>query len=217
MNAEKLCYKVIGAAMAVHRHFGSGYLEEVYKNALMVEPGELGLRAEKEVPIPVDYKGVRVGEYRADIIVEKSLLLELKAVSALNAVHEAQLVNYLNATKIEDGFLINFGAASLERKHKFRTYRPKPKSFSTHDLRDSQDSRGSGKPENPVHDVSRKAEGPESFQTHDLQDSQDSIGSNNPENPVHDVSQKDEGGSGNPVNPVHDVSHFHSISKGARP
>ncbi|MBQ7251787.1 MAG: GxxExxY protein, partial [Kiritimatiellae bacterium] len=177
MNAEKLCYKVIGAAMAVHRHFGSGYLEEVYKNALMVEPGELGLRAEKEVPIPVDYKGVRVGEYRADIIVEKSLLLELKAVSALNAVHEAQLVNYLNATKIEDGFLINFGAASLERKHKFRTYRPKPKSFSTHDLRDSQDSRGSGKPENPVHDVSRKAEGPESFQTHDLQDSQDSIGS----------------------------------------
>ena len=87
MNVEELCYEVIGAAMAVHRHFGSGYLEEVYKNAMMVELNERGLRAEKEVPIPVDYKGVRVGDYRADIIVEKSLLLELKAVSALNAIH----------------------------------------------------------------------------------------------------------------------------------
>ena len=124
MSIEELCYKVVGAAMAVHRHFGSGYLEEVYKNAMMVELKEWGMRAEKEVAIPVDYKDVRVGDYRADIIVEKRLILELKAVSAINASHEAQLVNYLNATKIEDGFLINFGAASLERKHKYRTYRP---------------------------------------------------------------------------------------------
>lgn len=124
MNIDELCYKVIGAAMAVHRHFGSGYLEEVYKNALMVELKEQGIEAEKEVSIPVDYKGIRVGDYRADIIVEKCLILELKAVSATNANHEAQLVNYLNATKIDNGLLINFGAASLERKHKYRTYRP---------------------------------------------------------------------------------------------
>ena len=124
MNIEDLCYKVIGAAMAVHRNFGAGYLEEVYKNAMMVELQELGIRAEKEIPIQVDYKGVRVGDYRVDIIVENCLILELKAVSALNANHEAQLVNYLNATKIDDGLLINFGAASLERKHKYRTYRP---------------------------------------------------------------------------------------------
>ena len=124
MNVEELRYKVTGAAMAVHRHFGAGYLEEVYKNALVIELKGLGLECEKEVPIPVEYKGVRVGDYRADIIVEKRMILELKAVSALCAAHEAQLVNYLTATGIDDGLLINFGAASLERKHKYRVYRP---------------------------------------------------------------------------------------------
>ena len=123
MDIDELCYKVIGAAMAVHRHFGPGYLEEVYKNALMVELEAAGLRSEKEVPIAVVYKGVRVGDYRADIVVENRLILELKAVAALNAAHEAQLVNYLTATGIDDGLLINFGAASLQHKHKYRVYR----------------------------------------------------------------------------------------------
>ena len=123
MDIEELCYDVIGAAMAVHRHFGPGYLEEVYKNALMVELNGLGIQAEKEIPITVNYKGVRVGDYRADIIVENRLILELKAVTAINSSHEAQLVNYLNATGIDDGLLINFGAASLQRKHKYRLYR----------------------------------------------------------------------------------------------
>ena len=67
MSVEELCYKVIGAAIAVHRHFGSGYLEEVYKNALLIELKDLGIEAEKEVAIPVDYKGTRVGDYRADV------------------------------------------------------------------------------------------------------------------------------------------------------
>ena len=156
MSIEELCYKVIGAAMAVHRHFGSGYLEEVYKNALMVELKDLGIEAEKEVAIPVDYKGIRVGDYRADIIVDKRLILELKAVSTLNASHEAQLVNYLNATKIDDGLLINFGAASLERKHKYRTYRPTPPQ--------------SLNPVNPVNDVSKTKTARQVFQTHNLQD-----------------------------------------------
>ena len=111
MKIDEVCYKVIGAAMAVHRHFGAGYLEEVYKNALMVELEAEGLRSEKEVPISVVYKDVRVGDYRADIVVENKRILELKAVTALNAAHEAQLVNYLNATGIDDGLLINFGTA----------------------------------------------------------------------------------------------------------
>ena len=110
-------------------------------NAMMVELKDLGIEAEKEVSIPVDYKGIRVGDYRADIIVDKRLILELKAVSAINASHEAQLVNYLNATKIYDGLLINFGAASLERKHKHRTYRPIYPQFLN--------------PVNPVNDVSK--------------------------------------------------------------
>ena len=123
MSINEIYYKVIGAAMAVHRNFGPGYLEEVYKNALMVELEEEALRSEKEVPIAVVYKGVRVGDYRADIVVENCLILELKAVVALNAAHEAQLVNYLTATGIDDGLLINFGAASLQHKHKYRVYR----------------------------------------------------------------------------------------------
>ena len=122
MDIDDLCYDVIGAAMRVHKFFGEGYLEEVYKNALMVELQELGLEAESEVAIPVDYHGVRVGDYRADIIVEKRLIIELKAVCALNKRHESQLVNYLVATGIDDGMLFNFGASSLEYKHKYRKY-----------------------------------------------------------------------------------------------
>jgi GxxExxY protein len=84
----------------------------------------LGLQARTEVAIPVDYHGVRVGDYRADIIVESQLILELKAVASLNIRHEAQLVNYLAATGIDDGILFNFGATSLQYKHKYRTYHP---------------------------------------------------------------------------------------------
>ncbi len=98
MSIDELCYKVIGAAMAVHRHFGAGYLEEVYKNALLVELGLLGIGVEKEIPIAVNYRGCRVGDYRADAIVEGRLILELKAVTTFNTSHEVQLVNYLNAT-----------------------------------------------------------------------------------------------------------------------
>lgn len=124
MTAKELSYAVIGAAMRVHAHFGSGYLEEVYKNALMVELQSCGIKAEKEVAIAVDYRGIRVGNYQADIIVEKSLILELKAVATLVARHEAQLVNYLTATGIEDGLVINFGSDSLQFKHKYRTHIP---------------------------------------------------------------------------------------------
>jgi len=124
MTTKELSHAVIGAAMRVHSCFGPGYLEEVYKNALMVELKAIGIDAEKEVPITVDYRGVRVGNYQADIVVEKILILELKAVSALVARHEAQLVNYLTATGIDDGLLVNFGAPSLQFKHKYRRYSP---------------------------------------------------------------------------------------------
>jgi GxxExxY protein len=120
MDIEKLCYDVIGAAMRVHSYFGDGYLEEVYKNALLVELKKLGFEVQSEVAIPVDYHGIRVGEYRADIIVDARLILELKAVTALNKKHEAQVVNYLTATGINDGLLLNFGTPSLQYKHKYR-------------------------------------------------------------------------------------------------
>ena len=132
MEMSQLAHTVIGLAMKVHRHFGAGYLEEVYKNALVVELKRTELRTEKEVAIRVDYEGVCVGNYVADIIVENRLILELKAVSALVLRHEAQLVNYLAATQIDDGLLINFGSDSLQFKHKYRCYH---------------------KPENPVNPV----------------------------------------------------------------
>ena len=122
MDIDRLSYDVIGAAMRVHSFFGDGYLEDVYKNALLVELKDLGFETKSEVAIPVDYKGVRVGDYRADIIVANCLILELKAVSTLNKKHEAQLVNYLTATGIDDGILLNFGAFSLQYKHKYRKY-----------------------------------------------------------------------------------------------
>ena len=120
MDIDRLSYDVIGAAMRVHSFFGDGYLEDVYKNALLVELKDLGFETKSEVAIPVDYKGVRVGDYRADIIVEDCLILELKAVTALNKRHEAQVVNYLTATGINDGLLLNFGTLSLQYKHKYR-------------------------------------------------------------------------------------------------
>lgn len=123
MNVDDLCYTIIGAAMAVHRHLGAGYLEDVYKNALIVELDALGIQTRKEVSIAVNYKGVQVGAYRADMMVENCLILEVKAVAALVVSHELQLVNYLTATGIDDGLLINFGAQSLEYKHKYRVYR----------------------------------------------------------------------------------------------
>jgi len=122
---DELCHDVIGAAMLVHAHFGPGYLEDVYRNALMVELAAAGVDSGKEVPIAVEYRGVRVGDYRADLVVGHKLIVELKACSALVPRHEAQLVNYLTATGIEDGLLINFGAESLQFKHKYRTYRRK--------------------------------------------------------------------------------------------
>ena len=114
--------------MRVHSHFGSGYLEEVYKNALMVELQALGVEAKAEVPIKVYYRNVMVGNYKADIIVEDQLILELKAVSALVPRHEAQLVNYLTAIGIDDGLLLNFGSSSLDFKHKYRVYRSQDES-----------------------------------------------------------------------------------------
>ena len=84
-----------------------------------------GIRVEEEFPINVYYDGIVVGEYRADLIVENMVIVELKAVQCLLPIHEAQLVNYLTATNINDGLLINFGGERIEIKRKYRTYKRK--------------------------------------------------------------------------------------------
>ncbi|MBI2928150.1 MAG: GxxExxY protein [Verrucomicrobia bacterium] len=116
-----LAGKVIGLAMKVHRTLGPGYLESVYRNALAYELTRNGFKVELEKPIQVFYEGVVVGDFKADLLVNDELIVELKAVERLIDAHEVQTVNYLAATKKDVGLLLNFGASSLEFKKKFRT------------------------------------------------------------------------------------------------
>lgn len=114
----QLTEQVIGCAYEVHNVLGSGFLEKVYENALLSELASRGIKAVAQRPLSVTYKGMVVGEYCADIVVEDSLIIELKAVDKLTDVHELQLKNYLKATNIELGLLINFGK-SVEVRRKY--------------------------------------------------------------------------------------------------
>ena len=109
MKYKELTSKILDSAYRVHKTLGHGFLESVYQNAMMIELGKRGLRAVKEAPITVRYDGQIVGDFVADLIVEDKIILELKAVKEFHPSHEAQLVNYLKATGIEVGLLINFG------------------------------------------------------------------------------------------------------------
>ncbi|MFM2298210.1 MAG: hypothetical protein RL117_1917 [Verrucomicrobiota bacterium] len=110
---------VIGVAMAVHRELGHGFQESVYQNALALEFADRGLAFEQYIKLSVFYKGRLVGDFEADMVFGKELIIELKAVSAILPVHEVQLVNYLKATGINEGLLLNFGAESLQFKKKY--------------------------------------------------------------------------------------------------
>ena len=123
MDVEMLIRTVMECSKNIRRHLGPGYLESVYKNAMLVELNKHGLAFETEKPISVYYENVLVGDFKADIIVEGILILELKAVQSLHLAHEIQLVNYLTATGIDHGLLINFGSDELQFKRKYRVYR----------------------------------------------------------------------------------------------
>ena len=117
MKYSDLTEKIIKAAYTVHNVLGFGFLEKVYQNALVIELRKMGLSVLSEKPITVYYENETVGEYVADLVVEGKVILELKAVKELNEVHEVQLVNYLKATGIEVGLLINFGhSVQVKRK-----------------------------------------------------------------------------------------------------
>lgn len=119
-----LAGQVIGLAMRVHSKLGPGYLESVYQNALAYELRKGDYRVETEVRLKVTYEDAIVGEFDADMVVNRSLLVENKAILSLAVAHEVQLVNYLTTTGIDEGLLLNFGAARLEFKKKFRQSRP---------------------------------------------------------------------------------------------
>ena len=123
MDVEMLIRTVMECSKNIRRHLGPGYLESVYKNSMLVELNKHGLVYEIEKPISVYYENVLVGDFKADIVVEGILILELKAVQSLHMAHEIQLVNYLTATGIDHGLLINFGSDELQFKRKYRVYR----------------------------------------------------------------------------------------------
>ncbi|MBO1519737.1 GxxExxY protein [Oceanisphaera pacifica] len=108
MYEEELTYKIRGAVFEVYRQLGHGFLETVYHKALAYELTQQGLAVKSEVPLIALYKNHEVGQYRADLIVEGKILLELKAQTTLNPASEAQVINYLKITGLKLGLLINF-------------------------------------------------------------------------------------------------------------
>ncbi len=123
MKIDDLTRTVIGLAYRVHNCLGPNLLEKVYENSLMVELELAGIQAAQQHPLPVFYRERLVGDFKADIVVDQRLILELKAVREIAPEHEVQLVNYLNIAKIDDGLLLNFGK-SVEVQRKFRVFRP---------------------------------------------------------------------------------------------
>ena len=118
MQHEELTEKIIGAAYAVYNKIGFGFVESVYENSLLIELRKAELEAEQQKPITVRYEDEVVGEFKADILVEDTVIVELKSVSNLAKAHEVQLVNYLVATGKPVGLLVNFAAKGVEVKRK---------------------------------------------------------------------------------------------------
>ncbi len=116
MDINDVTYAINGAVFEVNRVLGPGFLEKVYENALLVELRKQGLKAESQVPIKVSYKENAVGDYIAGILVEKMVIVEIKTVEKLDKIHEAQLLNYLKATGIQVGILVNFRHAKAQIK-----------------------------------------------------------------------------------------------------
>jgi GxxExxY protein len=121
----QLCHDIIQVLYAVYNELGHGFLEAVYEEAIAMALTEAGFTVARQVPVPVWFRGKRIGEYKADLIVNNTVLLELKATRALDSSHEAQSLNYLRATDIEVGLLLNFGPKPHFRRFVFENTRKK--------------------------------------------------------------------------------------------
>ncbi|HEY0080602.1 MAG TPA: GxxExxY protein [Pyrinomonadaceae bacterium] len=120
MLYEELTAKALEACFEVAGELGAGYLESVYEKALLIALHQKGLEAKAQFPLSVKFRGQTVGEFYADVLLEGKVILELKAVRALTPEHQAQLINYLKATGIEIGLLVNFGNPRLEYRRLHR-------------------------------------------------------------------------------------------------
>jgi GxxExxY protein len=130
MLYEAITHSIIGAAFEVINELGAGFLESVYHRAMLIALHEKGVNVESEFPLAVMFRGQNVGQFYADLLVEDKIIVELKAVKALAPEHKAQLINYLKATGIDVGLLINFGRPKLEYRR-----------FFNKDRQDTQDKR----------------------------------------------------------------------------
>ena len=136
MEHKEITEKVIGCAYKVYNKMGFGFLESVYEKCLLIELRRAGLKTECQKDLSVSYEGETVGVFSADIVVEAKVIVELKSVEKLAKAHEIQLVNYLVATGVPVGLLINFGVAKVEVKRKIRQLT----NCRTVDLRDKNKS-----------------------------------------------------------------------------
>jgi len=125
LKHEHLTEKIIGVFYDVYNELGYGFLESVYEESLLIALRGVGLEVKSQVPVPVWFRQHKVGEFRADVLVENTVMLELKSTRLLEPSHEAQLLHYLKSTKVEIGLLLNFGVRPQFRRLLFDNERKK--------------------------------------------------------------------------------------------
>ena len=125
LKHEQLTQRIIGVFYDVYNELGYGFLESVYEESLVIALRETGLAVDRQVPVPVWFRGQKVGEFRADVLVENNVLLELKSSRTLEPAHEAQLLHYLKSTDVDIGLLLNFGIRPQFRRLLFDNERKK--------------------------------------------------------------------------------------------
>ncbi|WP_348762513.1 GxxExxY protein [uncultured Salinisphaera sp.] len=121
-NEERLSKRVIGCAFEVSNRLGAGFFEAVYENAMAVELERSGIAFVRQKRLPVTYRNVIVGDYVADMLIAEVLIVEIKALSAISTLHEAQLMNYLKASNLKVGLLLNFGKSRVGVKRIVNAY-----------------------------------------------------------------------------------------------
>ena len=122
LDSSELRDRIIGGAIRVHTELGPGFLESIYEEALAVELRHIGLRFERQKPVPLFYRGEPIGEHRVDLLVERTVVVELKAIAALEKVHFAIVRSYLKALGLADALLVNFATTRLTIKRVGREF-----------------------------------------------------------------------------------------------
>jgi GxxExxY protein len=116
LEHQDLTKQIIGAAIAVHKKLGPGFIESIYENALVIELKKRGLTVDQQTDVPVEYESIEVGRHRLDILVNKTIVVELKAIKEFEDIHFAIVRSYLKALNLEHGLLINFGKITVDVK-----------------------------------------------------------------------------------------------------